>query len=159
MSKLSLYQPTFGNKDIIKSFKKIKDGENLPDSGATQFFYSNSNNPSDVIYLNSGRKVNFFYVDHDEFIIEIRDQEPGWNFEVEKGIAKLTLFFKDNNTHVPMNFNFDLSKEEYRSSITILGKKKKFELSFLVMLYGGLVKDSTRIYKIPDRIVKIIKGL
>ncbi len=159
MSKLSLYQPSFKNKDIIKSLKKIKDGEVLPEDGATQFFYSNSNNPGDVIYLNSGRRVNFFYVDHDEFIIEIRDQEPGWNIDVEKGIAKITLFFEDNNNHVPMNFNFDLTKEEFRSGIKILGRKKKFSLTFLTMLYGGLVKDSMHEYKIPDRIVKVLKEM
>ncbi len=159
MLELDKYIPKFDNKEVIKALKKIKDGENIPKSGATEVIYHMISYPGDAFFLSTDKSIRFFYYDHEDFIDTIRDQEPGWTIDVSQNILKIILLFKEGDNLVPVSFNFDMSKELYRSALKLLLKKKGLRLVMLSIIYGEFIVDSRHYYKIPDHIKKELAGI
>ena len=159
MLELDKYIPKFDNKEVIKALKKIKDGENIPKSGAAEVVYHMISYPGDTFFLSTNKNIEFFYYDYEDFIGTIKDQEPGWTIDVSQSILKIILLFKEGDNLVPISFNFDMAKDLYRSALKLLLKKKELSLTMLSIVYGEFIVDSRHRYKIPDHIKKELAGI
>lgn len=159
MLELDKYIPKFDNKEVIKALKKIKDGENIPKSGATEVIYHMTNYPGETFFLSTNKSIRFFFYDYEDFISTIKDQEPGWAVDLSENILKIILLFKEGDELVPINLNFDISKDLYRNALKLLLKKKGLRLVMLSIIYGEFIVDSKHYYKIPDHVREALKGL
>jgi hypothetical protein len=101
--------------------------------------------------------VKFFYLDHDDFILEVRDCIPEWDISSDKNLVRITLNYKINDDSAAINFVFDISDEKYRELLNVVRKKKEIKLYYLAMIYGGLVFDSYKTLKVPDNILSALK--
>ncbi len=159
MLELDKYIPKFDNKEVIKALKKIKDGENIPKNGATEIIYHMISGLGETFFLSTDKTIRFFYYDYEDFIGTIKDQEPGWTIDVSENILKIILLFKEGDNLVPISFNFDMSKELYRTALKLLLKKKGLRLVMLSIIHGNFIIDSRHYYKIPDHIKKELAGI
>lgn len=145
--------------DIFKALKKIKINEPLPGGGLFEYFNEHSQYPGFSLFLRHKKEIKFFYIDHDDFLSEIKDQTPVWDISMDGVILRLSLIYKYNNADVPILFVFNSSKKEYAELLEIIRKDKRIDVYFLVMLYGGLVLDSIQKLKMPPHIVSVLKNL
>ena len=159
MKKFKMLNDSYSNDDIIKTLKKHKEGEILPREGLFGFMYDQFNGPSISFMVGSKKDVQFCYVDHEEFIILMKDGDPDWIVEVDQNLVKLIMMFNINNSQLTISFNFDMVKEMYQDAIMLLIKKKEFNLAYISLLYGGLVLDSRVKMKLPDNVLKSLKDL
>jgi len=153
------YEPEYSCEDVIALVKSVNEGEMIPRDGAADLFYRMVGYPGESFFLCSDNKVKFFYADNDDFIIEIKDKEPGLILETDANLVKIILLFKDNDSVIPVSFNFDVSRELYRDSLRLLSADEGFSLTMLSMLQGGLIIDSRHLYKIPDHIKRGLEGM
>lgn len=157
--KFKMFSSSYSNEDIIKNLKKQKAGELLPEDGLFSFMYDQLNGPSIPFMINTKKEVAFCYIDHEEFIITVKENDPEWIVEVDQNIVKLVLLYNINDSQLMISFNFDMTREMYQNAITLLLKKKEFHLTYIALLYGGLVLDSRVTHKIPDKVIKALKNL
>lgn len=160
MMKLKMFSGSgYSNEDIIKSLKKQKEGELLPEEGHFNFMYDQLNGPCIPFMLSTKKEVVFCYIDHEEFILNIKDADPEWIVEVDQTIVKLIMMYNINESQLMISFNFDIAKEMFQDALMLLIKKKQFSLTYIALLYGGLVIDSRVTHKIPDKVIKALKEL
>ncbi|HPS58378.1 MAG TPA: hypothetical protein PK514_09750 [Spirochaetota bacterium] len=159
MKKLKMFSGHNSNDDIIKALKKQKPGDLLPEDGLFGFMYNQLNGPSIPFMISTAKETAFFYIDHEEFIIHVKDLDPEWVVEVDKNLVKLIMLYNIEDHQLLISFIFDVAAEMYQNAIKLLIKKKEFNLNYIAMLYGGLVLDSTVKYKIPDKAIKAFKNL
>lgn len=159
MSAIEMYRSDFKAMDVFKALRKLKSDELLPEDGALQFFYAKTPYPGISLFLRHKNKVKFFYIDHDEFILDIRDQDPDWDVSIDRNLVRILFNYKINDTTASMSFLFDISDNAYRELLEVVRKSKEIKLYFLTMLYGGLVFDSYKKLKVPPRIVNILKTI
>ena len=159
MSDKSLYKPNYEASDIFDALKKIKPDELLPQEGALEFFYTGSQYPGVSLFLRHKKKVKFFYIDHEDFILEVRDRMPEWHISVDNNLVRISLINKVRSSTPTINFVFDLGDKEYRELLSAIRKEKEIELYYLLILYGGLVLDSVKTYKIPANVLDVLKKL
>jgi len=155
----SSYKSKYSVADIFKALKDVKANELLPEQGPLEFFYLNSQYPGVSLFLQDKKKVKFFYVDHEDFIMEVRDKTPEWHISVDKNIVRISLINKVRGYTPTINFVFDIDDKSYSELLTIIRKDKEIELYYLLILYGGLVFDSVRKYKIPSNIIDVLKKI
>jgi len=159
MIETDMYLPAFDALDIFKALKKVKKDELLPEEGVFNFFYEQSQYPGITFFLRHKNRVKLFYIDHEEFINEIKDQNPAWEITIEKSLVRIILLYKVRDTVVPVNFLLDIFKKDYRDLVIAIRKKKEVKLYFFPMLYGGLVFDSYRKLKVPSKILDVLKDI
>nr|AXS01269.1 hypothetical protein [uncultured bacterium] len=157
MGDKNLYKPKYEAGDIFSALKKIKADELIPQEGALEFFYMGSQYPGVSLFLKHKKVVKFFYVDHEDFILEVKDKTPEWHISVDENIARISLINKVRSATPTINFVFDLADKEYRELLSVIKKDKEIELYYLLILYGGLVLDSIRKYKIPQDVLNVLK--
>ncbi len=153
------YESEYSCEEVLELVKSVKEGEMIPADGAADLFHRMVSYPGESFFLCSDNKIKFFYADNDDFINEINDKEPGWTLEVDENLVKIILLFEDNDSVIPINFNFDVSKELYRDSLRLLAAEEGFRLTMLSMLYGGLIVDSRHLYTLPDHIKRELQGI
>ena len=159
MGEKSLYKPKYEAGDIFEALKKVKEDELLPEDGALEFFYTGSQYPGVSLFLKHKKKVKFFYIDHEDFILEVKDKIPEWHISVDTNLVRISLINKVRNATPTINFVFDVADREYRELLSIIRKDKEIELYYLLILYGGLVLDSIKKYKIPSNVLDVLKKL
>lgn len=159
MLELDKYIPKYDNKETIKALKSIKDGEKIPKSGAVEVLHHMINYPGENFFLSTDKRIRFFYYDYEDFIMTIKDQEPGWAIDVSQNILKIVLLFKEEDNLVPISFNFDISKDLYRNALKLLFKKKGLRLTMLSIDCGQLIVDSKHYYSMPAHIREALKGI
>lgn len=159
MSSFEMYKPEFEVVDIFKALKKIKNDELIPENGALGFFYQHSQYPGVSFFVKHKKKIKFFYIDHDDFILEVKDQVPDWDISADGSLLRIIIVFKVHNARAVINFVFDLSDKNYVNLVKVLGKNKEINLYYLTMLYGGLVLDSSVKFKIPPKIIDVLKKI
>jgi len=159
MSNNSLYKPKYEIEDIFKALKTVKADELLPEDGPLEFFYLGSQYPGVSLFLRHKKNVKFFYIDHEDFILEVKDRTPEWHISVDNNIARISLINQVRGATPTMNFVFDVSDQSYRELLTVIRKNKEIELYYFLILYGGLVFDSIRKYKIPSDVIAVLKKL
>jgi hypothetical protein len=159
MSGNSLYQPKYEVNDIFKALKEIKADELLPEEGPLEYFYMGSQYPGVSLFLRHKNKVKFFYIDHEDFILEVKDKTPEWHISIDNNLVRISLINKVRGYTPTINFVFDVSDKSYRELLTTIRKDKEIELYYLLILYGGLVLDSIRKYKIPSNIIDVLKKI
>ncbi len=159
MNEIEMYKPKYEAIDIFKALKKSKIDELLPEGGVLDFFYQYARYPGVSLFLRYKSKIKFFYIDHDDFIIEAKDQTPEWNISVDKNIVRIGLLYKVHNTSASIYFVFDISDKSYRDLLIVVRKKKEIRLYYMTMLYGGLVLDSIKKFKVPSHIVNALKQI
>jgi len=159
MDTVEMYTPKFKVIDIFKALRKIKTDELLPEGGAFDFFYQNLQYPGISLFLRHRNTTKFFYVDHDDLILEIKDQTPEWDISIDKNLLRLSLIYKIHDASASINFVFDISKEEYRELLAVVCRKKEIKLYYMPMLYGGVVFDSYRKLKVPSKIIDVLKKM
>ncbi len=157
MAEFKMYNPEYKVIDVFKSLKTLKKDELLPEGGALDFFYQNLQYPGISLFLRYKNKTKFFYIDHDEFIVTIKDQTPEWGISIDKNLLRLILHYKVNNYEVPLNFVFDLSNETYIDLLNVVRKNKEIKLYYLTMIHGGIAFDSYVKLKVPSRIINALK--
>lgn len=145
--------------DIFKALRDLKADELLAEGGALDFFYQNLQYPGISLFLRHKNRVKFFYIDHDDLILEIKDQIPVWNISIDKNLLRLSLVYEVNAVSVSLNFLFDINQESYRELLNVVRRKKEIKLYYLSMLYGGVVFDSYRKFKIPSNIINVLKNI
>lgn len=153
------YVTKYDNKEVLKALKNLKDGENIPKSGATELIYHMISYSGDTFFLSTDKSIRFFYYDDEDFINTIKEQEPGWSIDLSENILKIVLLFKEMDNLIPINFNFDMSKDLYRNSLKLLLKKKGLRVVLLSIAYGEFIVDSRHYYLIPPHIREALKGL
>jgi hypothetical protein len=159
MSGNSGYKPNYEVADIFDALKKVKVDELLPEEGPLEFFYMGSQYPGVSLFLRHKKRVKFFYIDHEDFILEVKDKTPEWNISIDNNIVRIALINKVRNATPTINFVFDIADKTYKELLTILKKDKEIELYYLLILYGGLVLDSVKKYKIPADVVNVLKKI
>ena len=159
MSGNSGYKPNYEVADIFDALKKVKVDELLPEEGPLEFFYMGSQYPGVSLFLRHKKKVKFFYIDHEDFILEVKDKTPEWNISIDNNIVRIALINKVRNATPTINFVFDIADKTYKELLTILKKDKEIELYYLLILYGGLVLDSVKKYKITADVVNVLKKI
>lgn len=159
MSSGEIYTPKFEIVDVLKALKKVKIDELIPREPIFDFFYENSHTPGVSLFLRYKNKIKFFYVDHDDFILELKDQKPDWDISFDNNIIRVLFLYKVNNEVVSISFVFDLSKKEYRDLLHAIRKTREIKLYYLTVLYGGLVLDSYTRLQVPSTIVTALKKL
>ena len=159
MGDKSLYKPDYDTGDIFDALKKVKPDELLPEEGALEFFYKGSQYPGVSLFLRHKKKVKFFYIDHEDFILVTKDQIPEWHISMDNNLVRISLIYKVRNSTPTINFVFDMGDKEYRELLSLIRKDKEIELYYLLILYGGLVLDSVKKYKIPANILDVLKRL
>lgn len=145
--------------EIFKALKKVKENELLPEGEVSDYFSEVSQYPGFSLYLRHKKDIRFFYIDHDDFLSEIKDQTPVWNITMDGKIVRISLVYKYNNADVSVTLTFNAAKKEYAELIDIIRRDKSITLYFLVMLYGGLVLDSVKKLKMPSDAVKVLKTI
>jgi len=153
------YEPVYSSEDVIELVKSVKEGEMIPRDGAADLFYKMVCYPGESFFLCADKKVKLFYADNDDFINEIRDQEPGWALEADENLVKIILLYSNMEDVIALNFTFDISQELYRDTLRLLISGEGFRLTMLSMLYGGLIVDSRHLYQIPDSIKSELQGI
>jgi len=159
MSTIEMYNPEFDIIDIFKALKKIKKDDLIPEQGVFDFFYQNALYPGISLFLRYKNKIKFFYIDHDDFIMEIKDQIPEWSISADKNLVRISLVYKSQNSAVPIDFVFDISDNSYRDLLSVIRKNKEIKLYYLSMLYGGLVFDSYKKLQVPAEIADALKKI
>jgi len=159
MSLIEMYKPEYDVSDIFKALKKVNNNELLPENSVFDFFYQNSQYPGLALFLKYKSRIKFFYIDHDDFILEIKDQIPEWEISIDKNIVRISLVYKVNGTTAPVIFVFDIADKSYRDLLQVVGKNKEIKLYYLSMLYGGLVFDSMIKFKAPSDVIKVLKKI
>ncbi len=159
MSKNELYIPKRDTIDIFKELRKSNVDELLKEGGALDFFYEYSDYPGVTLYLRHKNRIKFFYIDHDNIIMELKDQTPEWEISVDKNLLRISLVYKVNSDTIPIIFLFDLQKKEYRELLVAIRKVKKIKLYYLTILFGGLVLDSMIKFKVPANIIEVLKKI
>jgi hypothetical protein len=149
----------YGIADIFKALKEVKADELLPQEGPLEFFYLGSQYPGVSLFLHDKKKVKFFYVDHEDFIMEVRDKTPEWHISLDNNLVRISLINKVRGYTPTINFVFDIDDKSYRELLTVIRKDKEIELYYLLILYGGLVLDSVRKYKIPSNVIDVLKKI
>ena len=157
MSEFEMYKPKFEVIDIFKALRNLKSDEMLPEDGALEFFYQHLQYPGISLFLRHGSRVKFFYMDHDDFILEVRDQIPDWNISFDKNLVRISLNYKINETTALINLVFDISDKAYRDLLIAVRKTKEIKLYYLTMIYGRLAFDSYKKIKVPSKIVDALK--
>jgi len=159
MSSVEMYSPKFEVIDILKELKKVKTDELLKEGGALDFFYGYSDYPGVTLFLRYKTKIKFFYIDHDDFVMELKDQTPEWNISVDKNLLRISFIYNVNGESIPIIFLFDLLKKEYRDLLVAIRKTGVIKLYYLTILYGGLVLDNIKKLKVPSDIIDILKKI
>lgn len=159
MSEVEMYTPNYEVIDIFKALKNSKLNELLPEGGALDFFYQHSQYPGVSLFLRYKSRIKFFYIDHDDFILEVKDQTPEWDISVDKNLVRIRLLYKYHNDTASINFVFDIIDKGYRDLLISIRKKKQIRLYYMPMLYGGLVLDSIKKFKVPAHIVNALKKI
>lgn len=159
MSKVEMYNPKFEVTDIFDALRKLKADEILPEGGVFDFFYQDALYPGFTLFLRHKNRVKFFYIDHDNFILEVKDQTPEWDISIDRDLVRITLTFDIHNSNAVISFVYNISNESYRELLKVLSKKKEIKLYYLSMLYGGLVFDSYKKFKIPAKIKDVLKKI
>ena len=157
MESMELYNPDYNIGEIFKALEKVKKDEMLPEGELFEYFLNNSHYPGVTLFLRHKNKTKFFYVDHDEFFMEIKGQKPDWDIVVDGKLVRISLVYKIRDRELPVAFQFDLAKREYRELLEVIRKDKTIELYYLIILYGGLVLDSVNKFKIPSHILDVLK--
>jgi len=159
MSTIEMYTPEYEVIDVFNALKKVKADELLQEGGVFDFFYQNLQYPGISLFLRHKNRTKFFYIDHDDLIFEIKNQIPKWNISIDKNLVRISLLYKVHDSEIPINFVFDLSNQSYKDLLVVIRKKKEIKLYYLTMLYGGLVFDSYKKFKIPERIIDVLKKI
>ena len=159
MIDIKKYEPEYSSNEVVHLVKSVKEGEMIPKDGPADLFYKMVSYPGESFFICADNKVKLFYADNDDFISEIKDQEPGWALEADDNLVKIILLYKDMEGVIPLNFTFDISKDLYRDSLRLLVTGEEFRLTMISMLYGGLIVDSRHFYKIPDHIKSELQGI
>ena len=159
MSGNSLYKPKYEAADIFKALKEVKPDELLPEEGPLEFFYLGSLYPGVSLFLRDKKKIKIFYIDHEDFILEVKDKIPEWHISVDNNLVRISLINKVRGATPTINFVFDIDDKGYRELLEIIRKDKEIELYYLVILYGGLVLDSVRKYKVPSDVMDVLKKI
>ena len=155
----SVYKSNYEVSDIFDALKKVKVDELLPEEGALEFFYMGSQYPGVSLFLRHKKKVKFFYIDHEDFILEVKDKTPEWNISIDNNLVRIALINQVRNATPTINFVFDIADKNYKELLTIIKKDKEIELYYLLILYGGLVLDSVKKYKIPSNVIDVLKKI
>lgn len=159
MSTIEMYKPEYEVIDIFNALKNLKRDELLDEKGPFEFFYHNLQYPGVSLYLKHNNRIKFFYIDHDDFMIAVKDQAPRWDVSNDNNLFRIILIYKIHDSEVQVNFVFDLSDKNYVDLLKEVSRKKEIKLYFLTMLYGGLVFDSYCKIKIPHAIIKTLKKI
>jgi len=159
MSGNKMYKPKYEIADIFKALKDIKPDELLPADGPLEFFYEGSQYPGVSLFLRDKKKVKFFYIDHETFILEVKDKTPEWHISMDNNLVRISLINEIRNSTTTINFVFDIADKGYRELLDIIRKDKEIELYYLLILYGGLVFDSVAKYKIPSGVLDVLKKI
>ncbi len=158
MKMFSKGEKTF-NHDVIRALQSQKAGELLPDDGVFAFLYEKLDGPSIPLMVCTAKETEYIYIDNEEFISHIKGVEPEWVFGTDKNLARLMMLYKINDSQLLISFVFDLVNEISRNAIGLLVRKKEFNISYLNMLYGGLVFENRVKYKLPEKIISELKAL
>lgn len=159
MSIVEMYKPKFDATDIFDALKKLKTDEILPEGGVFEFFYQDALYPGFTLFLRHKNRVKFFYIDHDDFILEVKDQTPEWGISVDRDLVRISLTYDVHESKAVINFVYNVSDDSYRELLKVIRKKKEIKLYYLSMLYGGLVFDSYKKFKIPSDIIDVLKKI
>lgn len=159
MRKVEMYTPEFEVIDIFNALKKLKPDEVLPEDGVFKFFYQDSLYPGLSLFLRHKDRTKFFYIDHDNFIQEIKDHVPEWNISIDNSLVRISLIYNIHDSKAEINFVFDISANSYRELLAIIRKKKEIKLYYLPLLYGGIAFDSYKKFKIPPDIMNVLKKI
>ena len=159
MSKVEMYKPKFEVADIFDALKKVKPDELLPEEGVFNFFYQDSLYPGLSLFLRHKDRTKFFYIDHDDFIHEIKNQVPEWDISVDNSLVRISLIYNLHDSKAQINFVMDISNKTYRDLLMIVRKKKAIKLYYLPLLYGGIAFDSYKKLKIPAEIMNVLKKI
>ena len=161
MSGVELYSGSYIGKEeeIFTALKDVKFGELMPEDSILAFFYDQITDPSTTLFLKSKKRVKFFYVDNDDFLSSIVEKTPEWVIDIDKNILRINLMYQVETELIPLIFNFDIARDEYKEAIRLITKKEEFELYYLSILYGGLVVEKRVKFKIPKSILKTFKKL
>ena len=157
MSKVEMYSPEYQVFDIFKALRTLKEDELLPEDGVFHFFYANATYPGVSLFLRHKNKTKLFYVDHDDIILEIKNQTPEWDISMDQNLVRISLIYKVRDTSVTLNFLFDTTKEIYRNLLGVIAKNKNIKLYYMILLYGGIVFDSYVKFKVPSKIIDYLK--
>jgi len=159
MSGIEMYTPKIEAIDIFKALRTLKSDELIPQEGAFEFFYQQAIYPGISLFLRHKNRIKLFYIDHDEFILEVKDQVPEWDISIDKNLVRILFNYRINDTSVSMSFVFDISDKGYRDLLEVVRKTEKIKLYYLTMLYGGLVFDSYKKFEVPSRIISVLKTI
>lgn len=159
MSTVEMYKPKFEVTDIFDALKKIKTDEILPEGGVFDFFYQDALYPGFTLFLRHKNRAKFFYIDHDDFIIEVKDQIPEWDISIDRDLVRISLTYDVHDSKAVINFVYNISEQIYRDLLNVIRKKKEIKLYYLSLLYGGLVFDSYKKIKIPAKIIDVMKKI
>ena len=159
MSEIKMYTPKINAIDIFKELRNLKSDELLPSTGALEFFYQHLQYPGVSLFLRDKNRVKFFYLDHDDFILEVKDQTPEWTISSDENLVRITLNYKFHSASAVISFVFDISDKSYRDLLEVVRKKKEIKIYYLTMIYGGLVFDSYKKFKVPAEILTALKAV
>ncbi len=159
MGEIEMYTPRIVALDIFKALRNLKSDDFIPQEGAFEFFYQQALYPGISLFLRHKNRIKLFYIDHDDFILEVKDQEPEWDISIDKNLVRILLNYKIHDSSASMSFVFDTSKETYRDLLEAVRKTKTIKLYFITMLHGGLVFDSYKKFKVPSRITSALKTI
>ncbi len=149
-------QITKNVESILKEIKKTPDGGQIPREGASSFLYEHLSNPGEMITLKTKNAYHFLYIDHDDVIQEMDPASAKWTAEKDNGRFALTLLFMTADSPSSIIFTFHLDREESAALLSWIKKKKKVEITFLNILYGGIVRERSAVFPIPKNILKVI---
>lgn len=159
MSIVEMYKPKFDVTDIFDALRKLKTDEILPEGGVFEFFYQDALYPGFTLFLRHKNRVKFFYIDHDDFILEVKDQTPEWGISIDRDLVRISLTFDVHGSNAIISFVYNISDGSYRELLKAIRKNKEIKLYYLSMLYGGLVFDSYKKFKIPSKIMDVLKKI
>ncbi len=142
---------------VIKEFRKTAVGSPLPRDGAGAFFYNAFTYAGETIPLKSGKEYAFFHIEHDDILQEILDGTPTVGIEAGSERVFLSIIFKTGNALNRIYLTFDLSRGDSLRILRSILDRKSIEINLLNMVYGGIVKEKTRVISIPDTLLAEIK--
>ncbi len=143
---------------IVREIKKTRDGEPIPRDGASAFLYEYLSNPGEMITLKVKGSYHFLYIDHDNVIQEMDPASAKWTVENREGRTALNLVFMTADPPSSLTFTFHHNREESVLVLEHIRKKKKVEITFLNILYGGIIRERSAVIPVPKAILKEIRG-
>jgi hypothetical protein len=143
--------------DLIHDFNKLQEGAPLPLEGPCAFIYNNVSYDGETIALRHKKGYVFFHVDHDDVIQEIKTGLHSWHADTQDGKTILSIIFKTGELINRIQITIDPRNQDSLGILAFITRKKKIEINLLGLAYGTIIKETTRVIPVPQKILEELK--